>query len=78
MDSNDRIANPPRHYDHPSAIMADADLTEEERVTALKNWRNDIDLKLVAASENMGNGALDMALIAEIDSLLCYLDKIGS
>lgn len=75
MECAQRIANPPAHYEHPSSILADGELTIEEQIIALKNWRDDIDLRVVAASENMGNGTTDVDLIAEIDNLLCFLEQ---
>lgn len=74
MEHSERVANPPRYYNHPSSIMADHELTEEERIIALKNWRDDINLRLVAANENMGSGTRDVVLISEIDNLLIYLE----
>lgn len=78
MDHGERIANPPRHYGHPSSILTDNELTKDEQIIALKNWRNDIELKSVATDENMGVSCPDVTLIAEIDNLLNYLEHQSS
>lgn len=71
----ERIAHPLRYYSHPSSILADGDLTVEERITALKNWRDDINLRVVASEENMGSDPKDINLIADIDKLLSLLQQ---
>ncbi|WED44344.1 hypothetical protein [Legionella cardiaca] len=75
MEHAERIANPPRHYSHPSGILADKELTNDERIAALRNWRNDIDLRLIATEENMGPSTADVTLVEEIDNLLNYLEQ---
>ncbi|ASQ45876.1 hypothetical protein [Legionella clemsonensis] len=73
MEHGEKLANPMRHYCNPSAVLADEELTKEERIVALKNWRDDIHLKLVATEENMGRSAGDVTLVAEINNLLDFL-----
>ncbi|KTD20091.1 Uncharacterised protein [Legionella lansingensis] len=76
IEHGDRIADPPRYYSEPSSILADEEMTIEEQITALKNWRDDINLKLLAAAENMDGGRfVDVNLIAEIDNLLSFLEQ---
>ncbi|KTC86763.1 hypothetical protein Lbru_0704 [Legionella brunensis] len=75
MENIERIANPPRHYSHPSSILVDEELTIDERIVALKNWRDDINLRLLAIDENMGNSTADVTLIAEINNLLSFLER---
>lgn len=75
MELRERIADPARHYRRPVAVLADKELTAEERIIALKNWRNDIDLRLLATSENMGDSVEDPTLIDEINDLLSFLES---
>ncbi|KTD17209.1 hypothetical protein [Legionella jordanis] len=75
LEHGERIANPPRYYCQPSSILADGELTVEEQIIALKNWRDDINLRLIAAEENMGSGTSDVTLVSEIDNLLCFLES---
>ncbi len=75
MHHEHRIANPERYYKHPSAIIPDRELTELQRITALKNWRDDINLRLTASEENMLGNGTDPALIEEINDLLRGLEK---
>ncbi|CEK10670.1 hypothetical protein [Legionella hackeliae] len=74
MEYDEKITNPMRHYCNPSAVLADEELTKNERIVALKNWRDDINLKLVATEENMGPGSADITLVSEIDNLLHFLE----
>ncbi|KTD08227.1 hypothetical protein [Legionella jamestowniensis] len=74
MEQGEKLANPMRHYCNPSAVLADEELTKEDRIIALKNWRDDIHLKLVATEENMGPTSCDVTLVAEIDNLLNFLE----
>lgn len=70
MNQDQRIANPPRYYKCPAAIIADKELTVAEQIAALENWRNDINLRLTATEENMGGNGTDLSLVSEIDNLL--------
>ncbi len=74
MNHDQRVANPPRYYKHPTAIMTDKELTESEQIAALKNWRDDINLRLTASSENMDGNGTDVSLVSEIDNLLRGLE----
>ncbi|MDI9818229.1 MULTISPECIES: hypothetical protein [unclassified Legionella] len=75
MEIGERIADPPRYYSHPYSILTDQELTKEEQIIALKNWRDDINLKLTATAENMCRGTDDASPIAEINELLYSLEK---
>lgn len=72
----EQITNPGRYYSQPKDIVNDTYLTAEEKIIALKNWRDDINLKSIATEESMGrkfnNNEID--LMSEIDKLLDVIE----
>ena len=49
-----RVASPATAYKKPAEILADARLSEDEKLAALKNWESDQKALLRADDENMG------------------------
>lgn len=51
----DREADNPRQtYQTPANILTDAKLNREQKVKLLKSWKNDVDSRLEAQAEGMG------------------------
>ena len=51
--SEKKIANPLNYYKTPSDVAHDRQLSLENKIKALDNWLNDIDLQRIADAENM-------------------------
>jgi DNA-directed RNA polymerase specialized sigma24 family protein/CheY-like chemotaxis protein len=49
----DDAPNPRKHFDTPEALLADPDLTSEEKQSLLTEWDSEIDGRLNAESEGM-------------------------
>jgi len=46
-------SDPRRDFETPDALVQDADLSVEEKLELLKDWRADVDAELVAEAEGM-------------------------
>ncbi|MBA4697626.1 MAG: hypothetical protein H2069_09615 [Legionella sp.] len=75
MTHGERIADPANYYECPALVLQDESLSKAEQIVALINWRDDIDLRLLATAENMGGNADDLSLVREINDLLFSLKK---
>lgn len=51
---SDTSPNPRKHYDTPEDLLADSDLSDEEKQAMLVEWDSEIDGRLNAESEGMG------------------------
>ncbi len=51
------VDNPEGFFENPSAIVADPDLTDAEKLRLVEEWALDLELKLNADSEGMTLGA---------------------
>lgn len=50
----ERLAgDPDLIYGEPAAVLADGELTDEERLTILQRWEFDLTRRLASADENM-------------------------
>jgi len=71
----DKIADPVNHYKNPIDVDKDDSLTLEEKITALKNWQNDIVLRQTAEAENMRSSHPSRYHMAEIERLIRILKE---
>jgi hypothetical protein len=46
--------DPSAHFDSPSSLLADPDLSDDEKHALLQGWGSDIDAQLNAEAEGMG------------------------
>ena len=46
--------DPRQHFDTPSSLVADPDLSRGEKAGLLKEWASDVDARLAAEAEGMG------------------------
>ncbi|GGI90033.1 hypothetical protein [Legionella impletisoli] len=53
ISAKDKIANPLKFYTTPSEVELDSELSVDEKVKLLINWLDDINLRIIAESENM-------------------------
>lgn len=52
-DANDRAPHPRRHFTSPDLLVADASLTDAEKLALLQEWDLDLDNRLKAEAEGM-------------------------
>ena len=50
---NDDVPNPRKHFDTPEQLLADPDLTDDEKQALLTEWDSEMDGRLSAESEGM-------------------------
>lgn len=74
-----------KHFETPEALLADADLSREQKLTLLRQWEYDLHLLQVATEENMtgdappGNNAEQIREVhAAAETLGAELDSKGS
>lgn len=68
--TQEKIANPVKYYNHPNDVEHDNALTIEEKIILLKNWLDDINLRQTAEAENMQSNDNGRTYIADIERLL--------
>ena len=66
----DKIADPVNHYQRPADVEHDDDLTQDEKITLLENWLDDIKLRQIAEAENMPSPDESRTYVGEVESLL--------
>lgn len=50
------IANPHRHFDHPSKVLSEPSLTNDEKRRILESWKLDAQRLAESTAENMSGG----------------------
>lgn len=73
MDFNEAKLNPSAVFDHPADVVAEATLTQEQKVEVLRQWEYDAREMEVAEEENMRGGDAQVKL----GDVLQALDEIA-
>lgn len=50
------VANPHRHFDHPSEVLSEPTLTKDEKRRILESWKLDAQRLAESTAENMSGG----------------------
>ncbi|MCC5792410.1 MAG: hypothetical protein JJT82_07375 [Legionellaceae bacterium] len=78
MDRGVKIANPARYYPEVDMLEQDPDLDAQQKLQAMRNWRDDIILKLTASEENMDGKPADLEKLAQLNQRIAFYEPSPS
>lgn len=80
IDIEQALTSPATIFETPEAVRSTPDLSNEQRLSILRQWSYDLRELLVASDENMagGDGDANADLLARVDALLKELDPDGA
>jgi hypothetical protein len=68
------IANPHRHFHHPSEVLSEPTLTKDEKRRILESWKLDAQRLAESTAENMSGG--EESDLRDVSKTLVELDAI--
>lgn len=80
MDMKVALVAPGKHFESPQQLATHADLTREQKCTALHQWAYDLRELQVATDENMApeaDSGDNGELLRQVEDLLADLDPNG-
>ncbi|MBC53727.1 MAG: hypothetical protein CMQ34_15385 [Gammaproteobacteria bacterium] len=70
MTFDDMLLDPASAFDAPQQVLADGQLSREQKVQVLRRWEDDARLLLTAQSEGMKSGDSGGDVLARVQSAL--------
>jgi hypothetical protein len=68
------VANPHRHFDHPSKVLTEPTLTNDEKRRILESWKLDAQRLAESTAENMSGG--EESDLRDVSKVLLELDAM--
>ena len=67
-----------KHFATPEALLAESDLSREQKLKLLQQWEYDLDLLQVATEEDMTGDAAPGANAEKLRAVLAAAEKLGA
>lgn len=64
------MADPQAYFSDPQQVIDSADLSKQQKVAVLEQWKNDLTLQQVAEEENMPGDTSNSELIRAVSNAL--------
>lgn len=78
MKLEDILLDPSAAYDTPRAVVEDDNLSQEEKISVLHHWEQDVRREISSAGEGMAFGHREEGPSKALDEVLNALEMLGA